>query len=441
MQAAAAQAGLATKLVSSSMNNRMQSATSSIQSAAHRTLSPTMTHPISPIMMQHNPHQQYIRSHRNRHVHPAQQHHRADNLGPIVGRQSRKGAHVLEPAHGDIILKRRTPSQKAVNDDDYTITAMSSMALTASQGHHHRHHHQTSVSRSRHRQEMVHDKRTSNHHENVHKKHQQKQKEPRTSSSTKTSTRRRWLKGHKETPNETLTENTKQDISATKSKKNTKNKKKNNEQEKVELTKKSTSPIPKGKTPSSADNNGVYGVPNTIINEQSKFETTSSQLPSPIEEENESDREEKNIGNKKKHMSPKEEDITQSKECNTTVERRPSKAKYYQKISSTDGEILSKVDDDTRFVYKASRGKYSFRLKKFLDFLVLRMIMLIVLNLMMKMTNVKVKAIFLSKNHLQQLIILINNNQQMLFNVNQVNVQLMNIHLIDVGNGQKKVAD
>jgi hypothetical protein len=357
MQAAAAQAGFATKLVSSSsMNNRMQSAT-------HRTLSPTMTHPISPIVMQHNPHQQYIRSHRNRHIHPAQQHHRDDKLGPIAGRQSRKGAHVLEPAHGDIILKRRTPSQKAVNDEDYTITAMSSMALTAPQGHHHRH--QTSVSRSRHRQEMVHDKRTSNHNENVHKKHQQKQKEPRTSSSTKTNTRRRWLKGHKETPTETVTENIKQDVSATKSKKNTKNKKKNNEQEKLELTKKSTSPIPKGKTPPSADNNCVYGVPNTIVNEQSKFETTSSQLPSPIEEENESDREEKNFANKKRHMSPKEEDITQSKECNTTVERRPSKAKYYQKISNTDGEILTKVDDDNRFVYKASRRKYSFRLKNF----------------------------------------------------------------------------
>ena len=377
MQAAAAQAESAAKLGGSSggINTRMQSTTSSVQSSTHRTLSPTMMHPlqhqISPMAMQHDSQQQYIRSHRNRYVHPAQ-HRRDGNLGPIAGRESRKGAHVLEPAHGDIILKRRTPSQKTVNDEDYSMTAASSMAITASQGHHprqHHYHHRTSASRSRPRPESVHDKRPSNHHENVHKKHQQKQKEPITASSTKTSTRRRWLKGRKETPTETITESVKQDTLNSKSNKNNKNKKKNiekekeKEKEKVESTKKVTTPVSKGKTVSpSSDNNRVYGVPNTPVNEQTKFETTLSQPPSRIEEENESDREEKNIEMKKKQMSPKDEDLSQGKEYNTivapTVEQRPNKIKYQQKLSSTDGEILSKVEDDTRFVYDKKKSSF-----------------------------------------------------------------------------------
>ncbi len=135
-----------------------------MQTTAHRTLSPAIVHlvqhPISPIPLQQQ--QQSVRSSRGRHVHPVQ-HHRTGTQGPILSQESRKGAHVLEPAHGDIILKRRTPSQKTVNDEDYSITAISSMTMTASQGHHHRHHHRTSASRSRHRQEMIYDKRAPSH--------------------------------------------------------------------------------------------------------------------------------------------------------------------------------------------------------------------------------------------------------------------------------------
>jgi hypothetical protein len=369
MQAAAAQAGLTINLGGSNgINNRMQSVSSIIQSAAHRTMSPPtkrpIQHPISPMPIQNEPspqQQQYIRSHRGRYVHPAQQ-RRDGNPGPLVGRESRKGAHVLEPAHGDIILKRRTPSQKTVNDEDHSITAITSMALTAPQGQHRQQHlhHRSGASRSRHRQESVHDKRSTNNHENGHKKHQQKQKEPPpASSSTKTSTRRRWLKGRKETPTETATESVKEDASTTKTNKSNKNKKKYIEQEKLESIKKATSPTIKGKTTSpttkgkstsAADNNRVYGVPNTIVHEQTKFERTSPQPPSRIEEENESDREEKNIEIKNNYAPPKEEHITQNKEYNPIVQRRPSKTKYHQKLSSTDGEILTKVDDDTRFV-------------------------------------------------------------------------------------------
>ncbi|CAF2380381.1 unnamed protein product [Rotaria sp. Silwood2] len=366
MQAAAAQAESTTKLggcgggSSVGINHRMQSIASSIQSAAaYRTLSPAMIHPmqhpISPIPIQHEPQQQYIRSHRSRHIYPTQPRHDG-NLGNMIGRQSRKGAHVLEPALGDIILKRRTPSQKTINDEDYSVTAISPMALPVSQGHNHRqhhYHHRTSTSRSRHRKETVHEKHTSHSHENVHKKSQQKQKETTISAtSTKTSTRHRWLKGHKDKPSETVTEKVKQDTSTNKSNKKNKTKKKNTEQEKVDSKNQMKSSISKGKILS--DNNRVYGVPNTTVNEQTKFETISPQPPSRIDEENESDREEENIENQHSHISTKQEgNLVQPKQCDTTVEingeRSPNKTQYQQKLSCNDGEILSKIEDDTRF--------------------------------------------------------------------------------------------
>jgi hypothetical protein len=331
MQAAAAQAESALKL--GVINHRMQTGTASIQSAAHRTLSPAIIHPIqqtiSPASAQQQQ-QQPIRSSRGRYVHPVQQCRDGTHVS-IPGQESRKGAHVLEPAHGDVILKRRTPSQKAVNDEDYSITAISSMALTASQGHHrshhHPHHHRTSASRSRHRQEQTHDKRASSKTEINSHKHQQKQKGTITPSA-KTPTRRRWLKGRKEIPIETPTQDDTQEVPVIKSSKSNRNKKKNTEQ--------ISSPIIK-ETPSS-DNNRVYGVPNPNINEQ-----------------NESDPEKNHLDNTNTYTSPKDEDISQSKEYDTviptTIQRRSSKKHHQQKLSSTDGEILSKVDEDTRFVF------------------------------------------------------------------------------------------
>jgi hypothetical protein len=228
------------------------------------------------------------------------------------------------------------------------------MTLTAPPRQHH-YHHRTSASRSRHRQELIHDKRTPNHIENVPSKHQQKQKRTTTPTSAKTSTRRHWLKGRKETPTETPTKAVKQEMPATKSSKNNKSKKKNVEHEKVESTKKSTTPIPKEKTSPSSDNNRLYGVPATAVNEQTKSESISSQPPARIEEENESDREQETPEDKNIYTSPKVEDTIQIKECvkipAITVERRPSKKQQHQKLSSTDGEILSRVEDDTRFVH------------------------------------------------------------------------------------------
>jgi hypothetical protein len=342
MQAAAAQAELTIKL--GGLNHRMQTVTS----AAHRTLSPIVVHPIqqpiSPIP---------VRPNRGHHVHPIQPRHEVSQ-GPIIGHESRKGAHVLEPAHGDIILKRRTPSQKTINDEDYSITAISSVAMTTSQGHLHRsrnqHQHRTSLSRSRHRQEMTYDKRAPSNHEIPTHKHQQKPKRTITPSS-KTSTRRRWLKGRKEPPIETPVQTDKHDIPTVKSNKTSKNKKKTIEQEKINPKKASTSGQ-KGK--SSSDNNRVYGVPNTEISEPMKIE---SPTPLKIDQKGESDPERDNNDNTNTntYIAPKVVELSPNKESETvivtTIQRRSNKKHYQQKLSSTDGEILSKVDDNIRFAF------------------------------------------------------------------------------------------
>ena len=416
MQAAAVQAELTPKLGGGNhmMSNRMQTATSSMQSTAHCTLSPAMVrsnpYPISPIPMQHeSQHQSYIRSHRNRHVHPVQ-HRRDGHLAPMIGRQSRKGTHVLEPAHGDIILKRRTPSQRTVNDEDYSMTMMSSMAPTTSQNHHHRQHHRASASRSRHRQDKAHEKRSSSHNDHVRKKHAQKQKE---TSTNKTSTRSRWLIGRKET----TTENGKQDISATKSGKTEKNKKKNNEKERVEALKKATSPDPKEEQVPTFDDNDVYDVPKTTTNNSIIAEAISPQFPARIDEENESDREEKNSEDGTNPPPTKDEEkLLQDPKCEiiltTNVERRSNKSKTHPRLQSIDGEILSKTDDDTRLVIYESL--FFEKLSNFsLVSLVQLMITHIVLILMMKMMNIKVTEMFSSKILLWR----------MLFNSKPVSVQ------------------
>lgn len=354
MQAAAVQAELTPKLTRSNnvniIPNRMQMGASPIQArAAHRALSPAMPrpipHPISPQPMHYEPaqQQQYIRAHRSRHVHPVQR-RRDDHADVMPGRVSRKGAHVLEPAHGDVILKRRTPSQKTA-DDDYSMTVMSSMALTTSQGHRHPHS-RASASRSRHRPDPLNDKRSASHHDQVHKKQSNKQKEPTASSSSnKTSSRCRWLMGRKDNS----TDAGKQDSSKAKS-----NKKKTNDKEQRDSSKKVASPDSKGKRELTPDENRVYDVPKPIINEQIQSEPVSPQPPSRIDEENESDREEKPNENQPTDALPEneQEKIPPSQECETTivVERRVIKVKPHPTLPSIDGENPSKVEDETRLV-------------------------------------------------------------------------------------------
>ncbi|CAF1012835.1 unnamed protein product [Rotaria sordida] len=359
MQAAAAQAESVGKL--SSINHRIQTVTSSFQPTTHHRSSPAIVHPMqhamSSIPIQYQK-QQTIHSSRGRYVPSVQQQQQQpdDNHGPILGHKSRKGAHVLEPAHGDIILKRRTPSQKDTNDEDYSMTAISSIQLPTPQNHHRNHHHhnhyhhRTSASRSRQRQDVIYDKHAPNKNENISHKNQQKSKGTITSSG-KLSTRRRWLKGRKETSAETTSNQVdKQQSSTTKSNKTNTNKKKNIEQEKINSKKTSTT---NNKEKLSSDNNRVYGVPNTNINEQTKNESSSLQTSLKNEEKNESDPKKDTINNTNTFISLKQDNMNQAKECDTitpiTIQRQPSKKYRQQKLSSIDGEILTKVDDDNRF--------------------------------------------------------------------------------------------
>ena len=358
MQAAAAQAESTVKLGTLGINNRIQSITPSVQPATYRTFSPPIMHsiqkPISHAPIQHESQQQYIRSRRSRYVYPAPNHH--DNkLSVTEGHESKKTAHVLEPACGDVILKRRTPSQKTVNDEDYSVTVNSSMAraVPSNYDYRQRHYHQrTSLSHSRHRKETVHDKYIGNQHENIHKKHQKKQQKEMatTPSSSKISTNRRWLKGHKETSNELATTTVKQDVSSNKSKKHNKNKKKTIEQEQYESKTKIKSPT--SIETNSSDNNCVYGVPNATTNEQTKFETTPAQPPSRIEEENESYQEE-NVINTNIDISSKD-DIIHEKSSDTAmtknVEQQTNKTSSHLNLSNIDQETISKVNDETPLV-------------------------------------------------------------------------------------------
>ncbi|CAF0847591.1 unnamed protein product [Adineta ricciae] len=312
--AAAAQAESIPRL--NGINYRMQT----LQAVAQRTLSPATIHPIqqvvSPIQIQEQslyPNQQY----------------RDDLHGLMPGHKSRKGAHVLEPAHGDIILKRRPPSQKAGNEDEYSGIAISSMALTASQGQHRNHHHhrRSSVSRSRHRQEIAYDKRTSSRHESHSRRHSSKQKGTSTPSA-KLSTRHRWLKGRKETPVETPSrQGTNPDIANNRS---NKTKKKTVEHEKV-YVKKATKTVEKEKSPS--DNNRVYGVPNASVIEHAKIE---EQL---VRE---------HVDRTSTLIAIKDDDTSQNRACDIVIQQRHTKNHQQQKLSSTDGDILNKVDENPR---------------------------------------------------------------------------------------------
>ncbi|UJR10384.1 hypothetical protein I4U23_014589 [Adineta vaga] len=325
--AAAAQADSIPKL--NGINYRMQS----IQSVAQRTLSPTTIHPvqqiISPIQIQ----EQSLYPNRSRYAHTI--HQRQDNSQALMrSHESRKGTHILEPACGDIILKRRTPSQKTANDEEYSATVLSSMPLSASQGHrrhqnyshYHNQRHRSSVSRSRHRQEITYDKRTPSRHGSHSRKHQSKQKGTITPSAKSSSTRRRWLKGRKETPVEPpSTQGTNQDIANNSS---NKTKKKTIEQTKSDV-KKVTKSL--GKEKLSSDNNRVYGVPNPNFTEQTK-----------IEEEHERDR----IDKINSFIPIKEDDINQSQVCETVIEQQQLNQKQHQqKLSSTDEDILDKGNE------------------------------------------------------------------------------------------------
>ena len=301
--AAAAQAESTTRSPASSttVNHRMQPVIMSMQSAAHRTLSPAIVHRLSPMPMPSGPSS------------------RGQARQAPTDHPAKKAADFLEHTHGDIILKRRTPSQPTIHDEDYSITAISSGDPR-----------QTSASRSRHR----HEKRPSSKND----PHAQKQKHA-TAPASKSAPRRRWLKGRKEAtpeaPNQHPQE--KQDVPATKSKP---------KKTAVEGKKKSS------------ENHRPHVLATANEEEQGKKESARAPLRIPDEREFRSDEEERPLMNK--YISLKDDDASEIRRAEmimaaTPLQRSMRKAQQ-QKLSSTDGEILSKVDEDTRSVDNGGGG-------------------------------------------------------------------------------------
>lgn len=331
--AAAAQAETTVKLIpNGSANHRVHPmAQTSFRALSPPTRYPTCQNPIPSSSGQRNRHVQQV----------------------IPTADPKKGSHVLEPAHGDIILKRRTPSQRTLNEEDYSTTMISSMGVVSpSHGQHHRHRHQnhqhhhhhhhgrTSVSRSRHRHESGHESRRSHHKEKTNAKTQPKTKSPTKTDGTtpsKTSSRMRWLRGKKETTVDNGADETKTELKTNKkSKKESKNKKKQNEETKTETS---------SKDPTN-DNNHVYGVPSLGMGDEPT--TTAATIEAPVEQVPAP-----SCTNDEEFIQDDTvEDVTHS----IQVERRSNTDKpIQQKHSSTDGDILDKVDDENRFVSKEKK--------------------------------------------------------------------------------------
>lgn len=160
---------------------------------------------------------------------------------------------MIEPATGDVILKRRTPSQRSLNDEDYSLTAISSMALSSS-----RDHRRASVSRSRHRQDILYDRYSLSRHENAS---QQKQKRAITPSKA-TLQKTRWAKSEKNLKNESINPSVeRQEVMILKSTKT-------RSSPKLAETNRETNNAP-------TDNNRVYGVPSSSVDDADKSEDIS----------------------------------------------------------------------------------------------------------------------------------------------------------------------
>jgi len=230
MQAAAAAAKAESVIKSNTFTHR----TPIVPSMTHRTLSPIIIHPISSI--------------RTRHIHPIQQSHH-NTYETIVNNE------LLDDVHDDILLQQRPLSQKTLPEEDYSMTIVSAKTKTGSQdSHHHRrrhhhhhrrnnnhHHHRTNASHSKQRREKIYDA----------PKH--------SSKSNKSSSRRRWLKGRKHGSTEGLNQIDKQEQSVNKS---------------TKISKAKVNPT---------DNNCVYGVPKTELNEQLKSDSIIFQSPPIVE--------------------------------------------------------------------------------------------------------------------------------------------------------------
>jgi hypothetical protein len=200
--------------VKSSSANTSAAGHSRISSASHRTLSPSISS---------ESHELLVRSIRDR---DEQQTYEHINMTPVDA-STRTDAHIIESIHDDIELEQQSQWQKT-NDDDHSITAVTSMAQTRSI----RDHRRMDTFRSQHRQDNAHDRCSSN---------RMKQTDV---SSTKSSSHRHWAQDRQKATMNPIDD---QRHRSTKSKSST--------MKYIDTNKAACSIL--------SDNNRVYGVPNT----------------------------------------------------------------------------------------------------------------------------------------------------------------------------------
>jgi hypothetical protein len=378
LQAAAAQAESTSKQINNGIQQRTQPTTPTIQSSNHRLLNSndkhSTQHSISPMLGQQEQRQHTqlsnTRSHRGRHIHPAPC-HREGSTTAGANHGSRNGVHVLEPVHGDIILKRRTPSQRTVNDENCSTTMMSSVPISISHGNRrqhsrHReeqqqHHRRTNTSHSRHRQEPTNDRRKPTEKDKSHHKSESKAKnsivnDPSTTTG-KTSSRYRWLKGRKETSTNTKVADAKQDELATTSKKTNKQTKKSIDETVKKSTKTSSRTMISNEIDLPLNNNHVCSASTIETDGNVNYKIVSSHLPVKTipeisnQQQHEDESTVRKIIDRTSDNDKLHADRFDETAIKTNVERRTNKIKQnHPKLSSTDGDILDKVDDDNRFV-------------------------------------------------------------------------------------------
>ncbi|CAF0819152.1 unnamed protein product [Didymodactylos carnosus] len=322
------------------------------------------------------------------------QHYHDDRRHIVATPNGKMKASVLQPADGDIILKRRTPSQKTIQDEDCSMTAISSLATgmpvspsrTLSptrvvspthrynekhwfkNGGHHTQQRRDAGSRSRHIQPEM-GKKSLRAISNTDLSKQQ--------NGGKSTSRRRWLR-RKENVSETVHDSSgarqmktpdaeisqkqidlkkKQDIMSTKKKiLNGKKDTTNDANSSVVVRKESTT-----QKKSALDNNRVYGVPstniNTTLNEDEKQkeilpvdELAIEDIDQELTKNSDGEQQQIAVVNKKlkrRTITKSPVDINGNDDEHhkqMTAERVHKRLdKPSQKLSSTDGGILSQT--------------------------------------------------------------------------------------------------
>ncbi|CAF1358387.1 unnamed protein product, partial [Didymodactylos carnosus] len=345
---------------------------------------------------------------------PNEHHHHHDDRRHMIATPNGKiKASVLQPADGDIILKRRTPSQKTIQDEDCSITAISSLTmgipvspsrtLTPKRvvspthhynekhwfktGGHHTPHRRDAGSRSRHNQaEMV--KKSMKTISNTDLSKQQ--------NGGKSTSRRRWLR-RKENDGETVhdTSNTARQLKTPEGKISPKQIVLNKKQE-IMSTKKKHKKAATNDTINAVvrkestiqkttvlDNNRVYGVPSTNTNTSPNEDEKQKKQGSPVNESGTDDIDQELTKNSDVEPQQQISDVDKKSKLETiaitksplaisenddeyhkqmVVERVHKRFnKNSHKLSSTDGDILNQTSGmiNKRNSYQTDKRTYN----------------------------------------------------------------------------------